>query len=266
MAAFAAALIGVGTAVAQEQSQEGEDISQEANDPTASLMSMQLADWYTFSYHHLDDETDNAVVFRPVIPFSTGEFNHIFRATLPVITDHPFLDSGVTDSTVFDLVVFNESWGRWGVGAVALLPTGGEDSGAGQWGVGPAIGFTAKSGPVLWGLFNQNVFTHRRRRRPAGSQHLGPSANPHDVKLGNGWTAGLSEMSFTYDWDRSELHQPANGASSVNKLVRFGNQPVQFGAQYEHNFYDDGPMPSERPFSFISEVPVAAGRMRLHAR
>ena len=32
---------------------------------------------------------------------------------------------------------------------------------------------------------------------------------------------------------------------SVNKLVRFGNQPVQFGAQYEHNFYDDEPGPSD---------------------
>jgi hypothetical protein len=57
--ACAAALIGVGTAVAQEGSQAGEDISQEANDPTASLMSMQLADWHTFNYHHLDGETDN---------------------------------------------------------------------------------------------------------------------------------------------------------------------------------------------------------------
>jgi hypothetical protein len=130
IAACAAALIDVGTAAAQEGSPEGEDISQEANDPTASLMSIQLADWYTFNYHHLDDETDNAVVFRPVIPFATGELNHIFRATLPVITDHAFLESGLTDTTLFDLVVFNVSWGRWGIGAVALLPTGGEDSGA----------------------------------------------------------------------------------------------------------------------------------------
>jgi hypothetical protein len=243
IAACAAALIDVGTALAQEESPEGEDISQAASDPTASLMSIQLADWYTFNYHHLDDETDNAVVFRPVIPFTTGEINHIFRATLPVITDHPFLESGLTDTTLFDLVVFSASWGRWGIGAVALLPTGGEDSGAGQWGVGPAIGFTAKNGPVLWGLFNQNVFTIAgdHDRPEVNISVLQPILN---MKLGDGWTAGLSEMSFTYDWDKGEFISLPAGLS-LNKLVRFGDQPVQFGAQYEHNFYNDGPGQSD---------------------
>jgi hypothetical protein len=51
-----------------------EDIFQEASGPIASLISMQLADWYTFNYHNLDGATDNAIVFRQTCPVSSACF------------------------------------------------------------------------------------------------------------------------------------------------------------------------------------------------
>ena len=209
------------TAVAWADDSEdvgGQDISQAASDPTASLMALQFSDWYAVRYHENSDASDNTLVFRPVIPFSTGSLNHIFRATLPVITDNPYLESGLADSTVFDLVVFNENWGRWGVGAVALLPTGGQDSGAEKWGIGPAVGFTARSNDLLWGLFNQNVFSvaGNEDRADVNISTLQPILS---YKLDGGWSVGFSEMSITYDWDQSKFVSLPLGLN-VSKMMR----------------------------------------------
>jgi hypothetical protein len=41
--------------------------------------------------------------------------------------------SGLVDTTVFDLVVFNQSWGRWGVGLSGTLPTGADGLTTNKW-------------------------------------------------------------------------------------------------------------------------------------
>lgn len=238
-----AALLAVTTstlACAEDAEGGGQALEQAANDPTASVMSVQFSDWYAFEYHNLPGASDNTVALRAAIPFKTGSLDHIFRVTAPIITDHPVLDSGLGDITVFDLVVFNERWGRWGVGAVALLPTGGDTRGADQWALGPAFGFTARPAPGwLAGIFNQNLF------RVGGDQALGQAdVNISSFQpilthsLGGGWSAGLSEMQIVYDWDAAEFTSLPLGVS-LSKLHRFGDQPVQFNVQYEHNFYDE---------------------------
>lgn len=245
-AAAVALLLGIGAVPTCAQEQDGQSLDQAANDPTASIMSIQIADWYAFDYHNLPDGSDNAIALRVAIPFSTGPLNHIFRVTAPIITDHPAFDSGLGDSTIFDLVVFDESWGRWGVGVVALLPTGGSSRGADQWAVGPAFGFTARPAPGwLVGLFNQNLF------HAGGGQELGqPDVNISSFQpilnhsLGDGWSIGFSEMQIVYDWDQNEFVSLPLGVS-LSKLVRFGHQPVQFNVQYEHDFYDEAVGPSD---------------------
>jgi hypothetical protein len=200
-------------------------------------MSVQLADWYTARFHGLDDEDANSVVLRPVIPFKTGSLSHIFRATVPFITDHPTLDSGLSDLTLFDLMVFNQSWGRWGAGPVALFPAGGSGRGTEQWALGPAVGFTARSGKLLWGAFNQNLFTYvgDENRTPVNASVLQPIVS---YGLGHGWSAGGSEMTFTYDYEAGRWSSLPLGAK-VSKLVKFGKMPVQFSLQYEHDFADE---------------------------
>jgi hypothetical protein len=223
-------------AVTAEKPTAGDSLSQAASDPTASLMSVQIADWYTAGFHGLSDEAANTAVLRSAIPFTTGDLKHIFRVTVPFITDHPSLDAGLSDITLFDLVVFDQSWGRWGAGAVALLPTGGSSRGAEQWALGPAVGFTSKNGKLLWGAFNQNLFTYAGDdgRTPVNASILQPIVN---YGLGHGWSVGGSEMTFTYDWETSRWSNVPLGVG-VSKLQRFGKLPVQFNLQYEHNFAD----------------------------
>ncbi len=234
-----------------------ESLSQEANDPTASLMTLQFANWYTSDFHNLPDTDANAVVFRPVIPFKLAGVNNILRATVPFITDSPFLDDGLSDITVFDLMVFNASWGRWGFGPVALLPTGGDDRGADKWAAGPAVGFTARAGNLLWGVFNQNLVTFAgdKDRTDVNISVLQPIFN---YKLGHGWTIGVSEMTFTYDWEADRWASLPLGVQ-LTKLVRFGQRPVQFSGQYEHDFADDEIADPKDTFRFAIKLLFPTG-------
>jgi hypothetical protein len=178
----------------------GQDLSQAANDPTAALMAFQLQNSYSPSVANTDGASQNFVQFRAAIPFKLGGLQNIFRVTLPYFTATPSGNIGFSDMVVFDLVTFDRSWGRFGVGAVALLPTGTDGLSAEKWAIGPAAGFTAKSGKLLWGAFNQNVFTIAgdNDMPDVNSSILQPIAT---IGLGNGWSTGLSEMSITYDWD-----------------------------------------------------------------
>ena len=73
-------------AVSDEEKKEGQSLDQAANDPTASLMSVQIQDIYAGNYHKLDNENGNTVLLRSAVPFEVGGLNNIARATLPIVT------------------------------------------------------------------------------------------------------------------------------------------------------------------------------------
>lgn len=238
LAGLAFVCVLAGNATAQDTTEGGQSLSQAASDPTASIMSFQLQNYYTYSYHNAPDTDGNVVQFRAAIPFELGNTSNIARLTLPYVTDSPSGLSGLSDTTLFNLTTFNRSWGRWGVGAVALLPTGEDGLSTEKWGLGPAAGFTARGNNILWGLFNQNIFT-------VGGDDARPDVNVSIIQpifnysLPNGWSVGTSEMSLTYDWDRDEFISLPLGIK-VAKLTTIGNQRVQFIGSYEKNFYDTG--------------------------
>ena len=68
----AACAIGSAAPVLAQQATSVEDLAAQATDPTASLMSFQLNDWYTANFHGIDDSL-NQVVFRAAIPFALGQ-------------------------------------------------------------------------------------------------------------------------------------------------------------------------------------------------
>jgi hypothetical protein len=248
------AFVGAGAAMAQEAG--GDNLSQAANDPTAALTAYQLQNSYSPSVYGTGGASQNYLQFRAAIPFEIGGLQNIFRVTLPYFTDTPSGATGLTDMVLFDLVTFDRSWGRFGVGAVALVPTGTDGLSAEKWGIGPAAGFTAKNGKLLWGAFNQNIFSF------AGDDDM-PDVNVSilqpilSVGLGDGWSTGLSEMSATYDWDEGDWTSLPLGVK-LAKLHRFGTTPVQFTAQYEHNFADDQTVPEDL-YSFTVKFLVPKG-------
>jgi len=220
------------------QGTAGQSLEQAASDPTASLMSVSVQDIYAGSYHQLDDESGNTILLRSSVPFTTGSLEHIARATLPIVTDSPSGESGLSDLVLFDLIKFERSWGRWGIGPVLLAPTATDDAiGAGKWAIGPALGFVARSGKLMWGLFNQNVFSFAGDddRDDVNISILQPIVN---YSLPDKWSIGTSEMNVSYDWDRDAWTALPLGVK-LAKLVKFGKLPVQFAGGYEYNFADD---------------------------
>ena len=235
--------------------QEGQSLESQASDPTASLMSFQLQDFWSPTLHN-SDGTLNIVQFRGAIPFTFGGVNNIARLTLPYVTESPSGETGLSDATIFNLAAFDQPWGRYGIGAVALLPTGTDGVSAEKWGLGPALGFTARPAWGLYGLFNQNIFT------VAGDDDA-PDVNIStlqpilNVPLGNGWAAGSSDMTFVWDWDRDEFVSLPLGVK-LSKMTRIGGRPVQFQLSYEHNFYDQGVGP-EDTIGFTAKLLVPKG-------
>lgn len=223
--------------LAQEQS-----LSSQASDPTASLMSFQLQDFYSYNLTNSDDEL-NIVQFRAAIPFTIGGVNNITRLTLPYITQSASGATGWSDATLFDVAAFDRSWGRIGVGAVALLPTGSEGLSAEKWGLGPAFGVVARPSWGLLGVFNQNIFT------VAGNDDR-PDVNLSTLQpiltysLSDGWSVGSSDMTLVYDWDANEFTSIPLGIK-LSKMTKPGGIPIQWQLSYEHNFYDEGVGPQD---------------------
>lgn len=235
----ALALLAILPATVRAQDQ---DLSQAASDPTAPLMNVQIQDSYAPSVYNVDG-SQNFIQLRTAIPFKLGGQQNIFRATLPIFTDTPSGATGLSDTVLFDLLTFDQTWGRWGVGAVGLIPTGAEGLSAEKWAIGPAIGFTAPKGKLLYGVFNQNLFSF------AGDDDfedvdvsiLQPILN---YSLGDGWSVGASEMNVTWDWQAGAWSSLPLGIK-LNKLVRLGGSPVQVSASYEHNFAEDFAVPED---------------------
>lgn len=224
------------------RAQEDQSLSSQASDPTASLMSFQFQDFYTPNLHNTED-SQNIFQFRAAIPFTLGGTNNIARLTLPYVTESASGKTGIGDATLFNLAAFDRGWGRFGIGAVALLPTGATGVSAEKWGLGPAAGFVARPSWGLAGLFNQNILTI------AGDDDL-PDVNISTLQpilsasLGGGWSLGASDMTFVYDWDRKEFTSLPLGVKA-SKLTKFSGLPVQFQLSYERNFYDEGRGPKD---------------------
>lgn len=235
------AFAGVASATLAQDS-GSQSLASQASDPTASLMSFQFQDFYSPNMYN-SSGSQNVAQFRAAVPFALGGVNNIARVTLPYVTRNAAGRSGLGDATLFNLATFDRSWGRFGIGAVALLPTGADGISAEKWGLGPAAGLVAQKDWGLLGLFNQNIFTVAGddSRPDVNISTLQPILS---VPLGNGWSVGTSEMTFVYDWDRDEFTSLPLGVK-ISKLTTINSLPVQWQLSYERNFYDTGSGPRD---------------------
>ncbi len=161
--------LGAASAYAQPTNSVDE-LAAQATDPTASLMSFQLNDWYTANFHGLDDSL-NQVVFRAAIPFALGGTNHIFRVTQPYVTSSP---SGATGSRTRRSSTWSCSArrGAAGVSASRARCRRAQDGlTTDKWTAGPAVGFVnSSSRQYNWGLFAQTFFSFAgRTARPTSA-------------------------------------------------------------------------------------------------
>ncbi len=220
-----------------QQGESVDELAAQATDPTASLMSFQLYDWYTPRYHGLDDSA-NQIVFRAAIPFALGDTNQIFRITQPYVTASPSGATGFTDTTIFDLVVFGAPWGRWGVGVSGTLPTGQDGLTADKWTAGPALGFVNSSDKQFnWGLFAQTFFSFAgNESAPAvGLINLQPI---YSYQLGDGRSLSLGNSAFVYDTHNSRWASLLLGVN-YGQVVTFAGHKWRPNVEVDYDFKDD---------------------------
>ena len=229
VALAATAMIAGGSPVARAQgASDSEELAAQATDPTAALMSFQLNDWYTPSFHGIGGSA-NQVVFRTALPFELAGTHHIFRLTAPYVTSSPSGDDGFADFTVFDLMTFDRNWGRFGIGVSGTLPTGADGLTLDKWTAGPALGFVNSSvKKVNWGLFAQTFFSYAGDddAPDVGIINLQPVLS---YQLGKGRSFSVGNSALVYDTERSRW-------SSLLVSVNYGFVVGWAGQKWRPNF------------------------------
>lgn len=242
--------LAVAPAMASAQSDD-QDLASKATDPTAALMAFNLITGYTGAFHgpEVPGERDDqwTVKFQPVIPFKAFGHNNIMRVILPYQVGGRG-DEGLGDVSVFDIVTFDRSWGRFAVGAVASFA--GDDDAPDQFSIGPAVGAVVKMSKKLnVGVFNQNLFAD-----DTAVTQLQPVVA---YQLGHGWSLSAGDAQFTYDWKRSRWVNVPIGAQ-IGKIFKLGSQPMRWSLNPQYNLKDD-PGLSEWSVSFTLTMLVPSG-------
>jgi hypothetical protein len=223
-----------GSVCAQSAESGSDELSRQATDPTASLMSFGFIPSYTDLHGDIPGEPDHAweFKFQPVIPFQAFGLNNILRISLPYQLEGPG-DEGLQDIAVFNLTVFSEPWGRWGVGPVMSLST--DDNAPDPFAIGPALGFVYNVNKRLnMGLFSQNLFAEH-----TAISQLQPIAA---YQLGDGWSLSLGDLQFVYDWKDSRWLSAPIGAQ-LGKVTQIAGQPIRFALNPQYNFIDETGFP-----------------------
>ena len=260
-----ALLLSMSATTRAQQQAGGQDLAQQARNPTAALTMMQVVLSYNPSFHNLDDADQTRIVVLPIIPFRTGKLQHIARVTLPFVVNAPDWSpavpaipatslppnyvptaevTGLSDMALFDLLIFPAPWkgGRLAAGVSAIVPTATDPAlGTEKWSVGPALGALVQSGPLLLGgiaLANFS-FAGKSDRADVRTLTLQPIGS---YGLGSGWSVEFSEMMYNYDFNSDQWATLPLGAR-FGKLVTFGKLPMRFYADAEYNFADAGVAP-----------------------
>ena len=153
---------------------------------------------------------------------------NLLRASIPYEVDNPG-GEGLGTVQIYDLVVFNESWGRWGVGPlVQFAPP--SRSGKDEFQLGPVAGDVTKSKDWTMGFLSQNFFSGN-----ASQSRLQPILT---YKFNDQWAVGLGEVEFRYDWYDGQWTQAPLGVE-VDYLADMCGQKIKLFANPQYNFQSD---------------------------
>jgi hypothetical protein len=230
------------------QPQHGLDLASEIIDPTAALLNVSVL--YHWSFEHYASEEagvavgdSHAITFRPVIPFPAWGATNVLRLSVEYEAESGSGEAGLGATEIVDVVVIEQSWGRWGPGMVVkLVPHTGAEESADPLQLGPAFAFVATPGRWTLGVFNQNLFSE-----DVQSSRLQPVlgyAVAHTLSL------SIGEPQLTWDWSVGKLVALPVGVQ-LNVVVPILGQPLRLSANPELNLIDE---PGAEKWSMIFGV------------
>ncbi len=220
-----------GTVSAAPDASNADELAKKLSNPISSLISVPLQ--YNYARTFNDDGYRNLLNIQPVVPVSISKhWNLISRSIMPVVFQKN-VQPGNYQSGFGDLT--QSVWASpkapsasgliWGVGAVALIPTGTDGIGANTWAFGPTIVMLKQAGPWTYGVLANQLWD---TSGPADISSM--FLQPFLAKgLGKGRTVSLNSES-TYNWKSKQWTVPVNVAYS--KVSKWGGQMVsnQIGA------------------------------------
>lgn len=141
------------------------DLAKAAQNPLASMISLPFQN-NTNTNFGPEEKTQNVLNIQPVWPIEWNDnWNLITRTIIPVISQPALSAAGSRESGLGDIsfsAIFSpkESGKRiWGLGAVALLPTGADTLTQDKWGLGPTAVALTFDGPWVYGGLINNIWS-----------------------------------------------------------------------------------------------------------
>jgi hypothetical protein len=237
---FLLALISLSLLPAASWAQEGQDLSSQATDPTASLMSFNLISDFRTSFDDLD-RSGYEFRFQPVVPFGAWGVANILRVVVPYQVSGPG-DEGLKSVSIFDVIVLPQSWGRFAFGPVMSLSES-ASAAPSKFAIGPAVGATVPVSKKLnLGLFSQNLF--------ADEVALSQIQPIIAYQLGGGWALSAGDLQFAYDWEEGEWVSVPLGFQ-IGVVTPVAGQPFRFALNPQKNLKD---IPGSVDWKFVFTV------------
>lgn len=238
-------LIAIFTMVLAAESaraQSDADLAKKLNNPLAAMISVP----FQLNYDEYRSGEKYVLNIQPVAPVELSpNWNLISRTIMPLVAQDDVVpgssQNGLGDILQsFFFVPVSSGKTTWGVGPVALLPSGSEpELSARKWGLGPTAIILKQEGGWTFGALANHIWSvaGHKDRADVSSTFVQPFL-AHTTK--NAWTFTLNTES-TYDWDHEQWSVPV--IAVVSKLVRFGDQRASIGGglRYWAESPDGGP-------------------------
>lgn len=219
------------------------NVAQQASNPTAPIAQVLWKSTYLPPVSGVSGPS-YAQVFQGVLPLPPTRYTlpQIIKLTIPVVTTtNPTSSPGTNfgDTTVLDLFVKHMPWGALTGGAGLVIPSyAPAPVSSGRWQLGLAGG-VIYSALENWqmGFIAQNFWS------------VGGSTNPPVNQLGvaptftytnkQGWFFGLSDFSWTFDWEKGGSSIIPIGPQ-VGRVFRFLGQTMSLSAEVGWNVGSTG--------------------------
>ena len=221
---------------AQENS-KAEDLSQQAANPLADLMSFPFQNNLNMNYGPYNRNL-NVLNIQPVIPFAGGKV--ITRTIFPIVRIPDFSsESGKLSSGLGDIVLtafyVPKSKVMWGIGPVLELPTGGSIRGSQKYSMGPSFVVLAQPGDWTFGLLINNTWSIAGKSERDDVNHM--LFNLFIVRqLGDGWYVNSVPI-ITADWTAASGDQwiVPLGLGGGKLVFLGGKLPLNLQSQIYYN-------------------------------
>lgn len=223
------------SAVAQ---QTAEELSQQAANPIADLMSFPFQNNLNGNYGPFNRNV-NILNIQPVIPFANGRI--VTRTIFPVVSIPDFssetgsYSSGLSDVVFTPFYVPESENIIWGFGPVIELPTGGSKRGTEKWSVGPSFLALAQPGEWTFGVLINNAWSIAGKSDRDDVNHM--LLNLFVVRqLGDGWYVNSVPI-LTADWQADSEDQwivPIGGGGGKLMFLK-GKLPVNVQSGFYYN-------------------------------